>query len=196
MSKAKTLAATVSTGGVLADGTVSAAEVSGLAAVATSGAYADLSGKPTLPSGDVVGTTDTQTLTNKTLTDPTLADSNLLRAMLKDTGYTYYNSNTTSALDYTNGSHQRWAPSGTVTLSVSNWPPSGNLGELLIEGVNLGSATLTWPTINWIKPDGTTTTNISTYLTSLNSRTLQSSGTDFALVWTRDAGTTLYGKLL
>jgi hypothetical protein len=67
MSKAKTLAGTVSTGGVLADGTVSAAEVSGLATVATSGAYADLSGKPTLPAGDVVGTTDAQTLTNKTI---------------------------------------------------------------------------------------------------------------------------------
>ena len=48
MSKAKTLAETVSTGGVLADGTVSAAEVSGLATVATSGSYNDLSDKPTI----------------------------------------------------------------------------------------------------------------------------------------------------
>ena len=48
MSKAKTLAATVSNGGPLADGAISASEVSGLAAVATSGAYADLSGKPAL----------------------------------------------------------------------------------------------------------------------------------------------------
>jgi hypothetical protein len=67
MSKAKTLATTVSTGGVLADGTVSASEVSGLAAVATSGSYGDLSGRPTLPTGDIVGTSDTQTLTNKTV---------------------------------------------------------------------------------------------------------------------------------
>lgn len=73
MSKAKTLATTVSTGGVLADGTVAAAEVSGLAAVATSGNYSDLTGTPTLPTGgDIVGTTATQTLTNKTLTDPIL----------------------------------------------------------------------------------------------------------------------------
>jgi hypothetical protein len=47
MSKAKTLAGTVSTGGVLADGTVAAAEVTGLATVATSGSYNDLSDKPT-----------------------------------------------------------------------------------------------------------------------------------------------------
>lgn len=46
MAKPRTLADTVSTGGVLADGTVSAAEVSGLATVATSGSYNDLSNKP------------------------------------------------------------------------------------------------------------------------------------------------------
>ena len=78
MSKAQTLATTVSTGSVLADGTVAYAEVSGtptLATVATTGAYADVTGTPTLPtfpSGDVVGTTDTQTLTNKTLTAPVM----------------------------------------------------------------------------------------------------------------------------
>jgi hypothetical protein len=85
MSKAKTLAGTVSTGGVLADGTVSAAEVSGLATVATSGAYADLSGKPTLPAGDVVGTTDAQTLTNKTLT---FADNTLTNVASLNTAQT------------------------------------------------------------------------------------------------------------
>ena len=66
MSKAKTLATTVSTGNVLADGTVAYAEVSGtptLATVATSGAYADITGTPTLATvattgayGDVTGT--------------------------------------------------------------------------------------------------------------------------------------------
>ena len=51
MSKAQTLATTVSTGSVLADGTVAYAEVSGtptLAAVATSGSYTDLTDKPTI----------------------------------------------------------------------------------------------------------------------------------------------------
>jgi Collagen triple helix repeat (20 copies) len=119
-------------------------------------------------------------------------DKNLTRFILQDTGYKYFNSGTTNALDFTNGSHQRWTPNtGAQTLSITNWPPTGNLGELLIEGVNLGAATITWPTINWIKADGTTTTTFSS-----NGVTLQSSGTDWVYLWTRDAGTTIYGKVV
>lgn len=148
---------------------------------------------------DVASTNTAQALTNKTLGSGTLfsanvngQDNNLLRVDLQDYGYVYFNSGTTNALDYTNGSHQRWAPNtGAQTLSITNWPPSGNLGELLIEGVNLGAATITWPTINWIKNDGTTTTTFSS-----NGVTLQSSGTDWVLLWTRDAGTTIYGKIV
>lgn len=140
-----------------------------------------------LPTGDVVGTSDAQTLTNKLISGG---------SSFQDTGWEYYDSDTTNALDYVNGSDQRWAPStGAQTLSIANWAPTGNLSELLIEGVNLGAATITWPTINWIQPDGSMTTSISTYLTALG-RTLQTSGTDFVLLWTRDAGTTIYGKLL
>ena len=123
-------------------------------------------------------------------------DNPLLRAMLKDSGYVYFNSGTTNALNFVNGPNQRWAPNtGSQTLSITNWPPSGNLGELLIEGVNLGSSTITWPTINWIQPSGITTTNINTYLSSI-SRSLQTNGIDWVLLWTRDAGTTIYGKLM
>ncbi len=128
------------------------------------------------PSGTIVGTTDAQTLTSKTL---------------KSQSIQYFNSGTTSALDYTNGSHQRWAPTGTVSLTISNWPASGVLGELLIEGINLGAATITWPTVNWIKSDGTTTTTFAS-----NGVTLQSTGTDWVFLWTRDGGTTVYGKIV
>lgn len=120
-----------------------------------------------------------------------LSDAITRRTMLKDTGWTYYDSNSTSALDYTNGSVQRWAPSGTVTFSVTNWPPSGNLGELFVQGINLGAATITWPTINWITSTGATTTTFSG-----NGVTLQSSGTDWMILWTRDGGTTIYGKFV
>jgi len=119
-------------------------------------------------------------------------DGIVTRQMLKDCGTVYYNSGATNALDFTNGSHQRWAPAvGAQTLSITNWPPTGNLGELLIEGVNLGASTITWPTINWIKSDGTTTTTFSS-----NGVTLRASGTDWVVLWTRDAGTTLYGKVV
>jgi len=57
MTKARTLGSIVSTGAVLADGAIDAAEIGNL----------------TLPSGgDIVGTTATQTLSNKTLTSPIL----------------------------------------------------------------------------------------------------------------------------
>lgn len=147
-------------------------------------------------TGDVT-LTGTQALTNKTLGSGTVLGANvtggdfdLTRVDFKDTAYVYFNSGTTNALNYENGSNQRWTPNtGAQTLSITNWPPSGNLGQLLIEGVNLGAATITWPTINWIKSDGTTTTTFSGA-----GITLQSSGTDFILLWTRDAGTTIYGK--
>lgn len=151
-------------------------------------------------AGDVT-LTGTQTLTNKTLTAPTLADSQLIRAMLIDCGLTFLdkgNSGTTlQTLDYTAGSHQKITTTGAFTIATSNWPPTGNLGELLLELVNGGSQTITWPTITWIKPDGTTTTSIATYLAANMVRTaLQTSGTDFFLLWSRDAGTTIYGKLV
>lgn len=121
-----------------------------------------------------------------------MTDQILSRAMFKDVGYTYYNSGTTNALDYVNGSHQRWTPNtGAQTLSITNWSPTGNLSELLIEGVNLGAATITFPTINWINSDGTTTTTFSS-----NGVTLQTSGVDWIVLWTRDAGTTIYGKVI
>lgn len=57
MTKARTLGSIVSTGAVLADGAIDATEIGNL----------------TLPSGgDIVGTTATQTLSNKTLTAPIL----------------------------------------------------------------------------------------------------------------------------
>jgi hypothetical protein len=155
--------------------------------------------------GDVVTLTATQTLTNKTLTSPVLttpslsgtvtgADGLLTRVILQDTGWDYFDSTTTAALDYVNGSVQRWAPTAASapTLTIANWPPSGVMGELLIEGLNLGAAgTITFPTANWVKSDGTFAAS-----PSAAGVTLQSSGTDFILIWTRDAGTTLYAKVI
>jgi hypothetical protein len=186
MSNAQTLAKVVSSTGLLEDGTIS---------------YSEISGTPTMPTSSVVGTTDTQTLTNKTLgsgsvlgADVTGGDFAVTRAMFKDTGWDYHDSGTTNALDYTNGSVQRWAPtaSSNPTLSITNWPPTENLGELLVEAVNVAAAgTVTYPTANWIKSAGTFAAS-----PSAAGVTFQTSGTDFILFWTRDAGTTIYAKVV
>lgn len=146
--------------------------------------------------------TGAESLTNKTLASGTVlgaqvmgGDFSLTRTMFRDCGWDYNNAGDVAAIDYVNGHHQQWAPTGTKTLSITSWPPSGDLGELLIEGANLGNATITWPTIYWINPSGSTTTSISTYLVNIG-RTLQTSGIDWVLLWSRDAGTTIYGKLM
>lgn len=120
------------------------------------------------------------------------------RAMLKDCGYTFVdkgNSGTsTQTLDYTAGSHQKITATGNHTIATSNWPPTGNLGVILLELVNGGAYTITWPTVNWVKPDGTTTTTFSTWIAAVTGRTaLQSSGTDFIRLISSDAGTTIRG---
>ena len=129
------------------------------------------------------------------------ADAQQSRGMLIDYGYTVVDKGTISSgtvtFDYTGGSAQTWTNGGAHTVATSNWPPTGNLGEMLLIGTNLGSAAITWPTITWIKPDGTTTTSIATYLAANTGRTaLQTSGVDQMLLWSRDAGTTIYGKLI
>ena len=157
------------------------------------GSYAPSTSGTSILKGNGSGGTTAATA-NTDYVSPTGADGLLTRWMFQDTGWDYFDSTTTATLNYVNGSVQRWTPSASSspTLSITNWPPSGAMGELLIEAVNLGAAgTITWPTINWIKSDGTTTTTFGS-----NGVTVQSSGTDFILLWTRDAGTTIYGKFV
>jgi hypothetical protein len=125
-------------------------------------------------------------------------DSVLTRQMLKDCGAVYLDKGasgtTTQDLAYTGGSHQRIQATGAFTITTSAWPPSGNLGELLLELAADGTPrAITWPTINWVKSDGTTTTTFSS-----NGVTLQTANNaiDWVFLWTRDAGTTIYGKVM
>jgi hypothetical protein len=99
---------------------------------------------------------------------------------------------TTQNLAYTAAEHQRIRATGNFTITTSGWPVSGLLGEILLELVGDGTGrTITWPTINWIKSDGTLTTTFG-----LNGVTLVTANNapNFCLLWTRDAGTTIYGK--
>lgn len=123
------------------------------------------------------------------------SDGRIAQAMLKDTGFECRIAGTLSgaqAISYADGSHQRFQVGGTITLSFTNWPPTSNNGTLLIELVNGGAFQVNFPSaINWIKSNGATTTDFSQL-----GITLQASGTDFILLWTRDAGTTVYGKVV
>ncbi len=153
---------------------------------------------------DYVTPSGAGSLSNKTLSAPTLSgtvtggDGLLTRVMLQDTGWDFHDlgdsGTATQTLDYTNGSHQRIRATGNFTIATSLWPPSGNLGELLLELVADGTGrTIVWPTINWVKSDGSTTTTFSS-----NGVTLQTANNaiDWVFLWTRDAGTTIYGKVV
>jgi hypothetical protein len=88
--------------------------------------------------------------------------------------------------------------SGSVSWTINGWPSSGIYAEVQVEVINGGTATHTFPgAVKWVNPDGTLTTSFSTYMTNQRgTTTFQSSGTDFVCFWTRDAGTTIYGKVL
>jgi len=103
----------------------------------------------------------------------------------------------TVAFDYTAGSVQTFTAGAATSWSFTNWPPTGTLGNLLVQVTNGGNYTQTISGVNWIKPDGTIATTLATYLAANSGRTaLQTGGMDQLLFWTRDAGTTVYGKLV
>ncbi|MDF3073470.1 MAG: hypothetical protein K0S54_1137 [Alphaproteobacteria bacterium] len=125
----------------------------------------------------------------------TMADTALARAVLKDTGYAFKDDAGGTILDYTEGPHHRFAPgTGPQALNITNWPPAGVRGEMLVEGVNLGAAAIAGPAVNWIKTDGKFT--VTSDWNANHGIALQAAGIDFILLWTRDAGATLYGKVI
>jgi hypothetical protein len=96
------------------------------------------------------------------------------------------------------------ATTGTVTFAIADgmtqkvtnggahtWAftwPSG-FSEIAVLAVNAGAHTITLPTVQWVKGDGTKSTSFATM-----NVTLQASGTNWFLFWTEDGGTTVYGK--
>jgi len=114
----------------------------------------DLIDGPTPPNGTIVGTTDTQTLTNKTLTSPTInspiINSSTINSPTINNGYVEETSTSVpSTLNTANGTIQAF------TLS-SNWSPSDSLssGESITIIVNSAGNTITFPTTTWITGAG------------------------------------------
>ena len=122
------------------------------------------------------------------------SDNKLIQWALQDVAMTYLDKGTVSTgtvtFSFADASHQRLQVGGALTIALNGWSPTGNNATLMIELVNGASVAITWPTINWIKSDGTTTSFAS------NGVTLQASGTDFVVLWTRDGGATIFGKVI
>ena len=118
----------------------------------TTGKVIQDSGKA-LPSGALVGTSDSQTLTNKTLTAPTVSGATL------NSGYTeqvYAVSGTTPALSPTNGSIQTWTLSGNSTPTAGTWADGQSLTLMIDDGtaytITWTSVAVTWKTNNGVAP--------------------------------------------
>ncbi len=163
---------------------------------ATSGAYAatfTLTGTTTVtfPTSGTLAILGANTFTGAQI----FSDQLVSRMLMKDNAEVFVDkgssSTTTQTLDFTAGGHQKVTATGNHTWAISNWPPTGNTGFILFDMVNYGAYTITHPTINWVKSDGSTTTTFSA-----NGVTLQSSGTDRWMLWSSDAGTTVYGVVI
>ncbi len=129
----------------------------------------------TAPTGTVVGTSDTQTLTNKTLTSPTLTTPTATG--LKETKVAV----SASDIDLTAGNYFTKTISGSTTFTVSNVPSTGTAVSFVLELTNPGTSVTWWSGVKWA--GGT-------------APTLTASGKDAFGFYTHDGGTTWNGIVL
>ena len=136
----------------------------------------------TMNSTTMTMNSSTISMGGNTITNPQLTSYNLT---MFDNGIV---SSGTATLNLSKGNYQKIQINGSITLAFSNWAASGIYNELMIEMINGGSQTITWPAINFITGTGT--------FQSTPTRSLQNAGTDWIAIWTHDNGTTLYGKVI
>lgn len=135
---------------------ISNANIASDAAIATSKINA------TFPSGTIVGTTDSQTLTNKTITTPTITKPVMSATNPSAETYTPSASGTATLDLSLSNEHRITMPAGNITIALSN---DTNAQKFIVSITqdSGGSRTVTWfSTIRWVggtTPTLTTTAN-------------------------------------
>lgn len=134
------------------------------------------------PTGDVVGTTDAQTLTNKTLTAPTVSSPSISNPLFSTGVRETYAAVAASNIDVSAASVFSKTIAAATTFTVSNVPAAGQAAAFLLELTNGGAFAVTWWSgVKWASGSGPV---------------LTSAGVDILGFYTRDGGTTWRGVVL